>query len=714
MVGNKHTSKIIIALMTVAVVLCFLAIAFSSKLTEMLGGTGVTMEYESKLFDTDEIISIDIQMDSDDWEKMLSNALSEEYYVCDVVINGKKIKNVAIRPKGNTSLSSIAMDPDTNRYSFKLEFDHYVEGQTCYGLDKLILNNNYADATNMKEALIYDMFQYIGADSSLYNYAKISVNGEYWGIYLALEGVEQSFMLRNFGTQDGELYKPDSMEMGGGKGGSSGAPSGSSGAGGFPGGGAPSGMPDFGEMSSPPDMNNMSDFGNMPDFGDVPNFGDFNPDDMPSGGSFSFDRDSMPDFASGEMPDMTNMPDMGDFKPSGGGFSMGVNGANLNYTDDELDSYSTIWDGSITGTGNKDHRRVITALKNISEGTDLEKYLDVDNILKYMAVHVFSVNQDSLSGSMAHNYYLYEYEGQLNMFPWDYNLSLGGMSMGSSGNATEMVNDAIDTPFSGTKFFDALLSNEEYLERYHAYLQQLVDEYVNGGRFDEVYSRIRSQIDSLVETDPNAFYNYDEYQTAVNTLYETVKLRAKSISGQLNGSIPSTDADQRQDSSAFVDASHINLESMGKFNMGGGGFGGGFGGRSDSDSEETESNFGGRNRRGANNPRKGFFARQAASSEGENADTSANAESAASSTNGISNSTGRDFAGGNGNMPENGFGGFSPPSSDGERPSFSGMLGKGQFSGTSQSNLSTLILYGVCLMVMIAALFVLKMIKRRR
>ena len=79
MVGNKHASKIIIALVAVAVVLCFLAIACSEKLTEVLGGTGVTMEYESKLFDTDEIITIDIQMDSDDWEKMLSNALSEEY-----------------------------------------------------------------------------------------------------------------------------------------------------------------------------------------------------------------------------------------------------------------------------------------------------------------------------------------------------------------------------------------------------------------------------------------------------------------------------------------------------------------------------------------------------------------------------------------------------------------------------------------------------------
>ena len=91
-----------------------------------------------------------------------------------------------------------------------------MDGQTCFGLDKLVLNNNYADATSMKEALIYDMYRYLGADASLYNYAKISDNGEYWGVYLAIEAVEDSFMLRNYGAQSGELYKPDSMNIGGG------------------------------------------------------------------------------------------------------------------------------------------------------------------------------------------------------------------------------------------------------------------------------------------------------------------------------------------------------------------------------------------------------------------------------------------------------------------------------------------------------------------
>ena len=262
MIAYKHVSKIIVALMAIAVTLCFLAVMFADPLSEMMGGSTVRMEYETALFDTEEPISVNIIMDEDDWNEMLKNAMTEVYYVCDVEINGITVKNVAIRPKGNTSLSAIAMDPDTDRYSLKLEFDHFVKGQTCYGLDKLILNNNYADATNMKEAIIYDMYQYLGADASLYNYAKVSVNGEYWGVYLALEAVEESFMLRNFGTQDGELYKPDSMEMGGGYS----SKSDDKGASSFGGGGF-----DFSKM---PDMGNMPDMGSF-DFGSMPDNGNF-------------------------------------------------------------------------------------------------------------------------------------------------------------------------------------------------------------------------------------------------------------------------------------------------------------------------------------------------------------------------------------------------------------------------------------------------------
>ena len=43
--------------------------------------------------------------------------------------------------------------------------------------------------------------------------------------------------------------------------------------------------------------------------------------------------------------------------------------------------------------------------------------MDVDNVLRYMAVHTFVVNLDSLSSNMAHNYYLYEDDGKLNIIP---------------------------------------------------------------------------------------------------------------------------------------------------------------------------------------------------------------------------------------------------------------------------------------------------------
>ena len=425
-------SAIIAAGMAAAVCLCLCTAAFFGPIAAAAGETGITMAYETALFDTSGVLKVNIRMDEADWNDMPANAAAEEYYQCDVEIGGTTFYRVTIRPKGNTSLTSIASDPTTDRYSFKLEFDHYVDGQTCFGLDKLILNNNYADATNMKEALIYDMYQYLGADASLYNYAKLSVNGEYWGVYLALEAVEDSFLLRNYGVQDGELYKPDSMNIGGGK--------------------------DFGDF-------NADDL----DFGDL-DLGDMTPPD----------RNAAPaeqKTAAGERP----ADDFG-FGGGKGGFSMSGGGADLNYTDDELDSYETIWDGEITDTTKADHKRVVTALKNISEGNTLEDYMDVDNLLRYMAVHVFSVNEDSLSGMMAHNYYLYEAGGKLNLIPWDYNLALGGM--GRSNDATSVVNNAIDNAFSGTTFFDTLMENETYHSQYYAYLQQLVSEYINGGGFD--------------------------------------------------------------------------------------------------------------------------------------------------------------------------------------------------------------------------------------
>ena len=72
----------------------------------------------------------------------------------------------------------------------------------------------------MKDFLCYQLMGAFGVAAPLCSYVSITVNGELWGLYLAVEGVEDAFLRRNYGTDAGELYKPDSLSFGGDRGGS--------------------------------------------------------------------------------------------------------------------------------------------------------------------------------------------------------------------------------------------------------------------------------------------------------------------------------------------------------------------------------------------------------------------------------------------------------------------------------------------------------------
>ena len=183
--------------------------------------------YEDTLFDTSRVHTIEIVID--DWYAFLETCESEEYSVCAVVIDNESVKNVAIRGKGNTSLSTVRT-LGSERYSFKIEFDHFQSGKSYHGLDKLSLNNIIQDNTYMKDYLSCRLMAAFGVTAPLCSFVYITVNGEDWGLYLAVEGVEDSFLERNYGRDAGELYKPDSMSFGGGgDGGSFNMPNGSAG-----------------------------------------------------------------------------------------------------------------------------------------------------------------------------------------------------------------------------------------------------------------------------------------------------------------------------------------------------------------------------------------------------------------------------------------------------------------------------------------------------
>ncbi len=172
---------------------------------------GMSLAYESKIFNRSEMMTVEITVPQDQWEWLLENATAEEYISCDVSVNGNLCYQIGIRCKGNSSLMNV---DEKNRYSFKLKFDEYVSDQKLLGLDKMVLNNTDSDATWMKEYLAYYTMESVGVDVPLYAFAKIYVNGEFWGLYLAAEVLEESYALRNYGTSYGDLYKVETMDMG--------------------------------------------------------------------------------------------------------------------------------------------------------------------------------------------------------------------------------------------------------------------------------------------------------------------------------------------------------------------------------------------------------------------------------------------------------------------------------------------------------------------
>ena len=524
MAAGKHIDKICIIAVVVALIIAILAMN-----AQGLGIQAADREvgYESRIFDTGRVHTIDIVMD--DWDGFLTTCQSEEYSLCSVVIDGEAVRNVGIRGKGNTSLSSVS-SMDSDRYSFKIEFDQDDSTQSYYGLDKLSLNNLIQDNTMMKDYLVYRMMDEFGVNAPLCSFVYLTVNGEDWGLYLAVEGVEDSFLYRNYGSDYGELYKPDSMDMGGGRGNGR----------------------DF-DFSAIEDQ-----FGDMTEqFRQNGTVGQ-----MPQEG---FDPSAM---FGGMVPEGMEVPGMqGDFGNMGGG--MGSSDVKLQYIDDDPDSYSNIFDSAKTDITEADQTRLIQALEALSTGDP--GAVDVEQVLRYFVVHNYVVNADSYTGSMVHNYYLYEEAGQLAMIPWDYNLAFGTFQ---GNNATSAVNDDIDNPLSaGTDrpMLAWIFADAESTAQYHSYFE----EFLNTVDVQGIIDQAAELISPYVEKDPTKFCTYEEFETGVAALREFCTLRSQSVSNQLSGS------------SETVDASGLNLSDMGTMGNTVGGFGGMGGGRQDFRGETT-------------------------------------------------------------------------------------------------------------------------------
>ncbi|MCC0704201.1 CotH kinase family protein [Clostridioides sp. ES-S-0049-02] len=358
--------------------------------------------YIEKYFDRDKVMEVNIEIDESDLEDINENAIKEEFKVAKVTVNGDTYGNVGIRTKGNSSLTSVA-NSDSDRYSYKINFDKYNTSQSMEGLTQLNLNNCYSDPSYMREFLTYSVCEEMGLATPEFAYAKVSINGEYHGLYLAVEGLKESYLENNFGDVTGDLYKSDE-------------------------------------------------------------------------------------------------------------------GASLQYEGDDPDSYSNLIVESDKKTA--DWSKVTKLLKSLDTGEDVEKYLDVDSVLKNIAISTALLNLDSYQGSFAHNYYLYEQDGVFSMLPWDFNMSFGGFS--GFGVGSQSI--AIDEPTTGNledrPLISALLKNDTYKAKYHEYLEEIVTKYLDSDYLENMTTKLHDLIASYVKEDPTAFYTYEEFEKNITSSIE--------------------------------------------------------------------------------------------------------------------------------------------------------------------------------------------------
>ncbi|MBD3335841.1 MAG: T9SS type A sorting domain-containing protein [Candidatus Eisenbacteria bacterium] len=165
---------------------------------------------EHPLFVEDAVHEIHLSFSQPDWwEQLVANFEGQEdplYLPAAFDWNGVHLDSIGVRFKGNSSYHAY---PGVKK-SFKLDIDEYVEGQEIDGLDKLNLNNAFLDPSFVREKCCYELCASAGLPAERTNYAALTINGEYWGLYNLIEQVDQEFLDSRFGPgENGNLWKGD-------------------------------------------------------------------------------------------------------------------------------------------------------------------------------------------------------------------------------------------------------------------------------------------------------------------------------------------------------------------------------------------------------------------------------------------------------------------------------------------------------------------------
>jgi len=133
-----------------------------------------------------------------------------------IAIEDRRFNDVAVRYKGN---GTYLEGQGAGKFSFKIDLNQFVKGQTYGGVTKLNLHNNVTDPSWMNEPLSYRLYRDAGVPAPRTSYARLylTVPGKhekrYAGLYSLVENIDDQFISRNFKNKQGALFKPVSTNL---------------------------------------------------------------------------------------------------------------------------------------------------------------------------------------------------------------------------------------------------------------------------------------------------------------------------------------------------------------------------------------------------------------------------------------------------------------------------------------------------------------------
>ena len=170
----------------------------------------------NNVFGSDQVLSVDVTFYNSNFWSILNEEYEgdQNYIPAGIAITSNTgttlLDSVGIRLKGNSS-----MNHPGDKKPFKVDFNRFISGQSYDLLKKLNFNNGFKDPTFVREKIFYDVCEAAGILSPRATFAEVTFNGTPWGFYTVVEQIDDQFLDRSIGDDEGHLFKAGSNFGGG-------------------------------------------------------------------------------------------------------------------------------------------------------------------------------------------------------------------------------------------------------------------------------------------------------------------------------------------------------------------------------------------------------------------------------------------------------------------------------------------------------------------